>query len=339
EAAATAADQTRAAAEAARVAAEKPVAAVTYSADGGWIVATSPEGIAVLLDGQDGLPRDAWEATGEGGRSLAAFVGPGRVFVGGGGTVAGLWTCSPHWTLERTIGGESTPPAADDEPSGPPVDIVTSLAFSPDGSLLATGSGRPSRSGEVKLWNVADGALVRALPSPHSDTVVALEFSRAGDLLASGGTDRFVKVHKVADGGFLRAFEGHTGHVLGVAWQANGRRLASAGADNAIKVWDVVSGEQQRTIGGLKKEATAIRFLPPGEEVVAASGDPSVRTYNVANGGTVRNFDGAADFVQAIATGPAAVAAGCQDGRLRIWNAASGQLTHTLEPSPAPSTP
>jgi WD40 repeat protein len=120
-----------------------------------------------------------------------------------------------------------------------------------------------------------------------------------------------------------------------VAWQAHGRRLASAGADASIKVWDVVSGEQQRTIAGLKKEATAIRFLPPGEEVAAASGDPTVRIYNAGNGGTVRNFDGVGDFVQVLTAAPGWVAAGCQDGKLRIWSAADGKLVQTLEPAPA----
>ena len=332
---ATAADQARAAAEAARAAAEKPLAAVAFSPDGAWIVTTGADGVALLLGGQDGQPRDAWEPGGEGGRPVLAFVDATRLVVAGGASPGATWTCTPAWIHERTIGGETLPPVAEEVVGGPPVDVVTALAFSPDGALVASGGGRPSRSGEIKLWSVADGSLVRELVNPHSDSVVALEFSRAGDLLASGGTDRFVKVHAVADGKHVKSFEGHTGHVLGVAWQAHGRRLASAGADNAIKVWDVVSGEQQRTIAGLKKEATAIRFLPPGEEVAAASGDPTVRIYNAGNGGTVRNFDGVGDFVQVLAAAPGVLVAGCQDGKLRIWNAADGKLLHTLEPAPA----
>ena len=239
-------------------------------------------------------------------------------------------------SLERTIGGEQTPPTDEDIADGPPVDIVTALAFSPDGKLLASGGGHSSRSGEIKLWNTADGAFVRGITTPHSDTVTSLEFSYAGDMLASCGTDRFVKVHKVADATLVKAFEGHTGHVLGVSWQANGR-LASAGADKVIKIWDLVSGEQQRTIAGLTKEATAIRFLSPSEEVLAASGDPTVRIYNATSGGTVRQFEGAVDFVQSIAVDKAFLVAGSQDGKLRIWNTATGVIVHTIEPSAAPS--
>jgi WD40 repeat protein len=61
-----------------------------------------------------------------------------------------------------------------------------------------------------------------------------------------------------------------------------------------------------------------------------------VRIYNAANGGTVREFPGATDFVQSVAAGPIWLAAGSQDGKLRIWKIADGKLIHTLEPSPAP---
>ena len=295
------------------------------------------DGAVALLGAADALPRDTWDGGAGEAKALVTFLDSGRALLGGGAGAAGVWQVAPRWTLARTIGGELTPPATEEDAGVPPIDAVTALAFSPDGAILATGSGRPSRSGEIKLWNTADGALVREFAAPHSDAVTALEFSRKGDMLASGATDRFVKVHSVADGKHVKSFEGHTGHVLGVAWQANGRRLSSAGADNAIKVWDVVTGEQQRTINGGKKEVTAVKFVAPGEEVVACSGDPTVRLYNAGNGGTVREFPGAADFVQAVAVGPTALAAACQDGKLRLWTLADGKLLHTLEPSPAPA--
>jgi len=337
EADAAAAEQARAALAEQKTAAEKPAAAVAFSPDGHWLLVAGADGAVALLGAADALPRDTWDGGAGEAKALVTFLDSGRALLGGGAGAAGVWQVAPRWTLARTIGGELTPPATEEDAGVPPIDAVTALAFSPDGAILATGSGRPSRSGEIKLWNTADGALVREFAAPHSDAVTALEFSRKGDMLASGATDRFVKVHSVADGKHVKSFEGHTGHVLGVAWQANGRRLSSAGADNAIKVWDVVTGEQQRTINGGKKEVTAVKFVAPGEEVVACSGDPTVRLYNAGNGGTVREFPGAADFVQAVAVGPTALAAACQDGKLRLWTLADGKLLHTLEPSPAPA--
>ena len=335
EAALAAAEAARKAPDAEAAAATKPFLSVSYSGDGSRLACLESDGRMVMLGGIDGMPRATWDAArpaAAGGRT--GFLAGTRLLVAGGAVPAAIWESAEPWSLEKTIGGELTPPAADDDAVGPPIDVVTSLAFSPDGALLASGSGRASRSGEIKLWKVADGSLARALAAPHSDTVMALEFSRRGDLLASGGADRFLKVHAVADGKPVRSYEGHTGHVLGVSWMANGRRLASAGADNAIKLWDVSSGEQLKSIAVGKKEVTAVRFVGVSNEVMAVAGDPVARLYK-PDGGVAREFRDPGAFLQAAAVSGAFAVAGGQDGKLRIWDLASGNLFHAVEALPA----
>jgi WD40 repeat protein len=68
-------------------------------------------------------------------------------------------------------------------------DSVTSVAFSPDGSLIASGS----EDSTIKLWRVSDGALVRTLTG-HTIGVYSVAFSPDGSLLASGGRDRTIRV-------------------------------------------------------------------------------------------------------------------------------------------------
>ena len=119
------------------------------------------------------------------------------------------------WTLHKTL--------------GPHVFRVLALDFSPDGDLLAAGGGEPSRSGEVKMWEVGKGLLGRSLPSLHSDTVFSVRFSPDGTKLASASADKFLKVTNVADGKLLRSYEGHTHHVLAVDWKSDGKELVTGG--------------------------------------------------------------------------------------------------------------
>jgi WD40 repeat protein len=258
----------------------------------------------------------------------AAFLADGILSVAADGELV-VWNPAPAWTLERTIGS-----AGDADTL---VGRVTALAFSPDGKLLATGGGEPSRSGELKIWNVADGALVRSLPEAHSDTVFGLDFSPDGVYLASSAADRFVKVFKIADGARARSFEGHTHHVLDVSWKSDGKVLASSGADNVIKVWDFLTGDQRRTTGPFGKEVTSLAFVGVTPQVLAAAGDKAVRLVNTDDGKTQRTYDGPSDFLYAMAASADGriAAAGGQDSTLFVWLVEGGQLLKSF-PAPKP---
>ena len=179
---------------------------------------------------------------------------------------------------------------------------MIALDFSPDGKLLATGGGEPSRSGELKIWNVADGTLARAIPDAHSDTIFGLKFSPDGQFIASSGADRFVKVFRVATGAHYKSFEGHTHHVLGVAWKWDGKVLASCGADNVIKLWDFITGDQIRTTRAVRQgnHLDPLRRRPAAI-VRCSSGDKTVRSLNSDNGAVERTFAGSSDFMYSTA--------------------------------------
>ncbi len=222
---------------------------------------------------------------------------------------------------------------------GPHRDRVLALDFSPDGKLLAAGGGEPSQSGEITIWEVGKGLLVRKLESTHSDTVLGLRFSPDGTRLASAAADKFLKVSNLADGKLVRSFEGHTHHVLGVDWQADGKRLVSAGADQVLKVWDYESGEQIRTLNGPKKAVTAVRWVAGKPEILASSGDGSIRFWNPDNPSPRRSYTGASEYAEslAIARDGSRVAAGCSDGSIHIWEGKSGKHLRTIPPRAIPS--
>jgi len=131
---------------------------------------------------------------------------------------------------------------------------VSSVAFSPDGQTLSSGSatGYPYQ-GEIRLWRVADGALLRTLTG-HTDYVLSVAFSPDGRTLASGSdyNDRTIKLWRVADGMPLPTLT-HEWSVYSVAFSPNGRTLASgssAGYPNywgEIRLWRTSDGALLKT--------------------------------------------------------------------------------------------
>ena len=215
------------------------------------------------------------------------------------------------WRLERVLGGDGKSPITD---------RVNALAFHPDGKTLAVGSGEPSRSGDLTLWNLADGQLAARWDEVHLDSVLSLDFSPDGKHLASGGADKALRVLDVATGKVVKVFEGHTHHVLGVSWRADGRLLASAGADAVVKVWDWTTGERRQNFAGWDKEVTAVRYLGGSDLLATCSGDAKVRLLDGA-GKEVKNLTGAGDFLNSLATTPQGgwLITGGQEGRLHAW--------------------
>jgi WD40 repeat protein len=298
---------------------EKPVLTVAFSHDGLVLATAGDDQIVHTWDAETGAAIETFSGQGAAITAMA-FTAAGDVVSAAQNKTAIVWDTNPEWKLQRVIGSPTSPDQLSDR--------VTALDFSPDGKMLATGSGEPSRSGELKIWNVDSGSLVREVKEAHSDTIFALDFSPDGQQIASCGADRFAKIFNVADGKFVRSFEGHTHHVLGVTWRADGRMLATSGADNVLKIWDPRTGDQQRTIQGFGKEVTSIHFVADGDIVVASSGDKTVQMKNATNGGNVRSFAGAVDFMYSVdASGDGKiVVAGGQDSVLRIWTDAAAVI-------------
>ncbi|WP_345323168.1 c-type cytochrome domain-containing protein [Novipirellula rosea] len=311
---------------------EHAVMGITLSPDANEIATIHRDGSLNLFRTSDGQPLTEFPSTSandEAGVSRTAqvdvaFLGDKLVHLSAAGIVQ-CWPRQARWTLQRTIGEINDP--------GQIADRVTAIDFRPDAMTVAIGSGEPSRTGTVKIFDVQTGDLVRDLGDLHSDTVLGLDFSPDGRTLASASADRTIALTDVATGTTARQLEGHTHHVLSAAWQDSGEVLASAGADQTIKLWNTETGETTRTVSGFAKEITAVRFVETTDQLVAACGSGEVRLINSANGGKIRSFDTAKDFVFTIAVTPDGkkLIGGGQSGVVRIWNIADGKLVAELK--------
>jgi WD40 repeat protein len=296
---------------------------VSFTADGAQVIVGGLDHFVASFDATNGAAISVYQ-----GKSAAqAVISLGNdIAILNQDKTAVVWSTISEWKLARTINSESGASVF--------IDRVTAIDFSADGSLLAAGGGEPSRSGELSIFNVADGKLVQSFKDPHSDTIFAARFSVDGLHIATCGADRFVKVFQVSDGEFVRAFEGHTHHVLGVSWSADGRQLASAGADKVIKLWDFRTGDQQRTISGFTKEVTSIQFAGLSTNVVASCGDKNVHIKRADNGGNVRALSGATDYVYnvGVSADGKTIVAGGQDSVVRIWSDDGKSIVTFLAP-------
>lgn len=316
------ADEALQAARQAAVAAEQPIRASAFSPDGSTVVTSGDDQLIHTWSAEHGAAFDVLR-----GHKVAvtalAFAPNGELISSASDGSALAWNITPAWKLERTIGACEGP--------SPLADRVNALAFSPDGKLLATGAGEPSRSGEIKLWDPANGQLIRDVLNPHADNILGLEFSPDGKFLASGAADKMARIIDVATGKVVRTFEGHTHHVLAVTWSPDGRTLATAGADNLVKVWDATTGDRKKNIEGYDKEVTAVRFTGVSSTVLTSSGDNKVRLVGL-DGKEVRVFPGVTDFMMsaAVTADGKIVLAGGQDSVLRAWNAADGKAVVTF---------
>ena len=175
---------------------------------------------------------------------------------------------------------------------------VTSLAFTPDGRMLATGgfesktnidlvalmSGatqRPKKGskqpdtddlmkdlkveavGQVKFWDVASGRELGAIKG-HGRGVNYVAFSRDGKLLASAATDNTIKIWDASTRNELRMLTGHTAAIESIDFTPDGRLLASASEDGSTFLWDTKTGEHLLTLISLDDGSEWMVVTPQG---------------------------------------------------------------------------
>jgi WD40 repeat protein len=194
-------------------------------------------------------------------------------------------------------------------------DLVTSLAFNAEGTLLASAAYR-----EVKLWR---------RPAPAQKPAIALEESARTAVLspdhkwlATVTASEQIVLHDMERGQKVHTLTGHSNHVLSVAFSADSRRLASSGADQTIRVWTVADGKESASIVAATN-VLAMAWLGDGKQLACGDVNGWIQLWDVAEGELkpARDWEAHAGAVTALALLPGAkqLVSGGRDGLVRKW--------------------
>ena len=201
--------------------------------------------------------------------------------------------------------------------------VVSCVAFSPDGQTLASGSWDHS----VKLWDVANRRLLATLPA-HSGRVAWLAFSRAGENLATAD-DAGLKLWNVQTHQLI--FTHEEKQAARIAFSPVGTLLAIGYGDSVfadqpggpMKLWDYVSHQVVRTF---PEPGSRLTFSPDGRILAARCTNDTVKLWNVDSGAEMRRLDNAGN-VLCLSFSPdgQTMAAGNWDGEVNLWNVTTGE--------------
>jgi WD40 repeat protein len=229
---------------------------------------------------------------------------------------------SGKFVLAKTLIGHSSKIYNDGSIEGK----VSSVAFSPDGKTLASGS----HDATIKIWNVSTGELITTLKG-HSNSVNSVAFSPDSKIVASGSHDKTVKIWNVSRAELFTT-KRHFNSVNSVVFSPNGKTLASGSSDKTIKIWNVSTGQEITTFKSNSNLFSSVAFNPDGKTLASCGGDTTIKIWNVSTRQLITTLNAHSSNVNFVKFNPdnKTLASSSFDNTIKIWNVATWQEITTL---------
>lgn len=215
---------------------------------------------------------------------------------------------------------------------------VTSIAYSPNGQLIATAS----LDRDVKLWDATTYKEVKTMVG-HTDYVSSIVFSPDGKRLLSGSYDGTARLWDVDSGKQISEMKGYRGLVMQACYSHDGKLIAAAGRDGTggdamVRIYDAANGDFWFSLRGHRTRVESVAFSPNGKLIATGGSDKTIRLWDVASGAELLKLsqDGA---VRAVLFAPdnRHLATGCDDKTVKLWDlsgfrASEATLTDSKQP-------
>jgi WD40 repeat protein len=245
---------------------------------------------------------------------------------------------------------------------------IQSLAFSPDGKLLASGS----KDKTCQLWSYPEGKPLNTIAG-YVTGVQSLLFTPDNQFLCMA-VDKYIRVFKLSGemvyshqfsqtqlwsmaynsttnqfsagnyekvaktidfntGKVVKSFTGHTKNMLAVAFSPNGKYLTSGSLDQTVKIWDLASNKELFTYTGHFGNIFSVCFTPDSKKLISASEDKTIRIWDVTTGEWLKTLSGHDEAIAQVVVTPDGnyILSASADATVKLWDILSGECIHTFE--------
>ncbi|MDE0638627.1 MAG: hypothetical protein OXI43_22535 [Candidatus Poribacteria bacterium] len=215
------------------------------------------------------------------------------------------------------------------------MELVNSVAYSPDGKILASGS----NDWTIRIWDVENRKHIKTL-GRHTGKVNSVAFSQDGETIVSGGDDG-IRVWNVENWSDKILYKSENVGIINVMYSPDGKTLTSLSKNGEIESWDLTNGEKQWSILGYRKSRNFKLLLPNANKLSSYSLDGKtfanwsgvdMRLYNVVKGNLELFSERPEIYVYSFAFSPdgSKFVTGGEDGSISLWNRETANLLSTL---------